>query len=576
MGTNSFFYTFLLLLFTFHVQAQCGLYEISLAEKINQSDLIIEGRVISQSAFKSVKRNTIFTQNHIQVFSVFKGQAPNYIDVITIGGTLGEQMERSESLLNLQTEQTGLFFLNRAQENNHTYTVYASAQGFLEYLPETSEITTVFHTYSNKKQNFFNFLKDAFSLTRTLVYDSLTWNNTSYATRSSMINNFSPTQVNAGVNELITINGFGFGASQGDGKVMFKNSNNGGSTEVEAEAPQYISWSDTKIVVAVPQKAGTGKIAVVSGGSRAQSTNSLLVNYAIINTGSAAQIYPVRLVAHDDNKGYIWHINQNFLNDSLAYNNFMVAFKKWRCKTYINWTIGASTTNTNAERDKLNVVSFDENNELPAGVLGLCYSYYNGCTNNKWYLDEQDLLFKNSDKWHFGNPPIALNKLDFQSVALHELGHAHQIAHVINPSDLMHYAIANGVMKRSIEQNNLDAAQWTMDLSTSSDFCDQKKMQLLDSDLCEDEYFGYFNNVVYPNPFNDNLYIDVFLATNSDLEIKLYDISGKLLYQFAESNAAKGSHSFNLNSKERTLSSGLYLLKIQNGNQHIVKKIICY
>jgi len=561
--------------------AQCGLYEISLTEKVAESTYIIEGEVEAQQCFKASKINKIFTLNTIKVYSVLKGNLPQKIYLITAGGKLGNQMEKASSLLSLQVGQVGMFFLNQSEPDpaslhSTVYAVYSSSQGFYIYNLSEQLISNVFNQYTNIGNQFYQLLESEYGLKAQVIYFNISWTNSSLYDRLTVINNFSPSTVNAGVGDEITINGFGFGSSRGSGKVFFKNSDDGGATEIAADAQQYKSWIDNKIVVAIPQKAGTGKIAVDLGATKVQSNAILKVNYAIINTGSNELINPARLVAKNSNRGYIWNMNVDFNADSIAKSNFLISFKKWRCSTYINWSIGRTVEINRSESDTINVITFDENNELPAGVLGLCYSYYSGCAENDWYVEESDMLFRKSDKWHFGDGAIPFNKIDFQSVALHELGHAHQIGHVINNLDLMHYSISLGVQKRNIEALNLEAAQWMINKSEESNICDKKRMQLLDSDLCNDELFGFYNTVIYPNPFYENFNIDFYLNENSTLKVVMYDVTGKLVAQYENNSASKGYFPLVFDFPSHQIRAGVYILKIEVGGEKSIKKLIKY
>jgi hypothetical protein len=267
-------------------------------------------------------------------------------------------------------------------------------------------------------------------------------------------------------------------------------------------------------------------------------------------------------------------MNAVFDSDSIAKSNFLISFKKWRCKTYINWTIGNNTNINYSERDTVSVITFDENNELPLGVLGLCYSYYSGCTEDDWFIEEQDVLIRKSDKWHFGDQTIPTNKIDFQSVVLHELGHAHQLAHVIKNTDLMHYSISNGEQKRTIENVNLEAAQWMINKSLESNICDKKRMQLLDSELCNDENFGFFNTIVYPNPFNELLNIDFYLDRSDKLNISLFDVTGKLVITYQNENVGKGFFPLVFSAPNYLIGAGVYILKVEIGGEKMIKKLV--
>ena len=569
------------LLMPFASHAQCALYPIGFDEQIANSNLIIEGKVINQYAYKNDIINKIFTCNTIRVYAVFKGNCDTLIHIITAGGKLQNEAEFASSLLSLRAEQNGMFFLNEIVKN-HTlpnskqvyYDVYSSSQGFYEYQTNTMKIANAFEVYSNENDAFYKLLTTQYNLTVKQRTYNFEWSNNIEVLRLTVINNFSPLQVTAGTNTDITINGFGFGTSRGTSKVWFKNSDNGGNTDYAAEPSQYKSWTDTKIVVSVPHKAGTGKISIDLGSSGATSSASLQVTYAIINTGGES-IYAAKQIAKNKNKGYIWTYSNSFYADSIARENFLVSFKKWRCTSFINWSISSNKTTINkSERDSISVISFDDTSELPAGVLGLCYSYYSGCTEKEWYIEEQDMLFKVSEKWHFGDGTIPSNKLDFQSVALHELGHGHQLAHVINPQDLMHFSISNGVQKRNIDAPNLEGAQWLINKSTSQGTCSFKPMQLLDSDLCQDENFGYYTIQTYPNPFENSLNINLYLTLESKLQFELYDINGKLIKEFISEKAPKGVNEFILNANVLQLSAGLYVLKMIINDEKTVRKIV--
>ncbi len=129
--------------FLFHLicavsYAQCGLYEISLNQKVNESNFIIEGEVIKQQCFKSTRVNKIYTLNTIKVYSVIKGILPQQIEIITAGGRVKNEMESASSLLQLHLGEIGLFLLNKETlentiKNQELYNVYASSQGFLQY-----------------------------------------------------------------------------------------------------------------------------------------------------------------------------------------------------------------------------------------------------------------------------------------------------------------------------------------------------------------------------------------------------------------------------------------------------------
>jgi hypothetical protein len=117
------------------------LYEVSLDQKLQESTLIIEGKVIKSEAFRGHDGH-IYTAHDIQAFSILKGSLQDLQDqkvtVITYGGTLDEEVETWTHLLTLSKNNVGVFFLTATNrpipnENKAYYEVYSSSQGFLKY-----------------------------------------------------------------------------------------------------------------------------------------------------------------------------------------------------------------------------------------------------------------------------------------------------------------------------------------------------------------------------------------------------------------------------------------------------------
>ncbi|MFK7951094.1 MAG: T9SS type A sorting domain-containing protein [Saprospiraceae bacterium] len=117
------------------------LYEASLDQKLQNSTLIIEGKVIKSEAFRG-NNGHIYTAHDIQVFSILKGDLQDLQNqkatVITYSGTLDDENETWTHLLTLSKNEVGIFFLTATNrpipdENKAFYEVYSSSQGFLKY-----------------------------------------------------------------------------------------------------------------------------------------------------------------------------------------------------------------------------------------------------------------------------------------------------------------------------------------------------------------------------------------------------------------------------------------------------------
>jgi len=97
-------YFFLLLLCAFvNAQANCSLYPVSLSNRVSNSSIIIEGRVISKQSFWNTNNNNIFTSNLISVTQVLKGVVlSSFVEIITEGGIVGTSKQVVDPTLELE------------------------------------------------------------------------------------------------------------------------------------------------------------------------------------------------------------------------------------------------------------------------------------------------------------------------------------------------------------------------------------------------------------------------------------------------------------------------------------------
>lgn len=81
----------------------------------------------------------------------------------------------------------------------------------------------------------------------------------------------------------------------------------------------------------------------------------------------------------------------------------------------------------------------------------------------------------------------------------------------------------------------------------------------------------------YPNPFNPSTSIDISLAKQTDVNIKIYDISGAEIYTLANRTMNAGDHTITWNAVTNSggnANSGIYFMKINIGGNTTTKKMI--
>lgn len=453
----------LLLTAMLQMPAQCLMYPVLLGQRIPQSDLVVEGKVIDQVCFWNAEHNRIYTSNLVDVYKTFKNTGVSYIEVITEGGTVGDKKHVLNPTLTLRVGDVGVFTLipnsQPAQFGKPVFEAYASAQGFICYNLAENKAIEPFDSYSNISTDLYPAIQQITGSNYVQVkavnpfQQSITAGNTTQAVAA--ITSFTPTTISAGTNSVLTITGTSFGTTANASMIGFKNADNGGSSNISPLASEIVSWTNTQIQVKVPDGAGTGKISV-NGSS---STGNLTIPYAHINIVNGGNAYRTKHISQGSG-GYVWTYNTAFMANTAAKAAFERSMNSWRCATLVNWTLAPTTSAISASAsDGVNIVTF--NSSLSAGVLGVCANYFQGCSGGsgmEWYVSELDIQFDptpGTGSWQYGPSNPSGSQYDFESVTVHELGHGHELGHVINSADLMHYAIGAGQVKRTINADDL-------------------------------------------------------------------------------------------------------------------------
>lgn len=472
------------------LSAQGMIIDVPLEERIQKAESIFQGKVIDKVSKWDDSHSSIYTLNYVKVLDDINGHlGTDTLIVLTSGGTVGLEKQIDYPSLKLGIGDLGLFMVRKSHKMINGYTqLYETSYlslGFVEYDLETDIAYDDFSIYEGIDKSLFSKLnrfnlspkKDVLFFEKNLDYRS---------PNAVTINSFSPTSTTAGTMITLTINGTGFGSAQGNGKVEFRNADNGGSGYMSPVQDEYISWSNTQIKVKIPSGAGTGDIKVTnnSGGSDVSSSD-ITINYNIKNTEHNGVQYRTNMVDSDGSGGIKFVFYTDFYNNSNARDAYERALGTWRCDydgtdgTGVYFADGGSSTVDVIADDGVNIVRFDNGNELASNVLGRMTSRYTGCGSGsgpiEWYVRELDVAFNDvpgssSNTWNFSEADntTGSNQYDFESVAVHEIGHGHELGHVIDANQIMHYSISNGQEKRELSQDDLDAGNDVLSYSSST------------------------------------------------------------------------------------------------------------
>ena len=517
--------------------ANAQLYKINLQDKIDKASIIVEAKVIAQRSFWNDEHTMIYTDNTLQVYKSFKGKTiSKQINVITQGGSVGNKALVVSDMLQLHKSETGMFFcvenalkLHSPSTKNILYDVYSSGQGFLKYDMKNNTASAPFVTYKNIKRDLYSLIKSRTGVAAQVIDNSFDTDNSSILHDSAVSNgtaatltSFSPVTVHAGAlndptNNVLTINGAGFGNSpSGSAGLNFKDGNNDHSDPdyfIAYNSPYIVSWADTKIVVKVPDQAATGKFSVVlNDGTTTVSSTSLNVFFAVLDAaftiGSTDVAAEPRLVDANGSGGYTCQYSTSTAGKGVDFSNstakatFERALTTWKEIAGANLITGNTTTTQKIADDNVNVIEFDNTNtsvpNMADGVLEATYSWFSACTAGTGLSTAQktgfDILVRNDavskgTKITLEDGPCfpATNTYDLEMIFLHEIGHALNLAHInddyedggnayitLNPSKVMHYSILDYENRRSPDVAAYQGALYTITPQGGNDFgtCD--------------------------------------------------------------------------------------------------------
>ena len=488
-------------------QETCLLAPVSLEQRTQQATLLVEAKVTAQQSYWDKAHQNIYTRSTLEVYKILKGSAPAMVEVITEGGLVNNTYHAFSGTLQLRPQDQGIFFLAPAPlavqmpgPATAAYRVYSSSQGFIRYDISTQQASDPFKIYPHIPTDLYPALQKLTNTKFKIIranpaLENLLPNAAAHLKNKPnlrtkalpAISNFAPDTITAGTGSILTIRGQNFGSTRGNGSVQFSNADNGGNNFIKLLRSDYISWTDTEIKVRVSSKneggntPGSGFIKVVSSSDQSDtSTQYLVIEFAESQVIYEGRGYNPRLVNQNKEGGYTFQVSQEFARNIPANAAFNRALNTWSCYTGINWHTTQPTSLDITADDNVNVVRFDTGNELPAGVLARCISRYDGCGNNtptQWRVSEMDMIFNTEVFWNFTSNPPGEIEIDFETVTLHELGHGHQLNHIIKPGAVMHYAIFRNQQTRRLDaRTDVAGGQHIIGKSIVSQSCGSGRM----------------------------------------------------------------------------------------------------
>ncbi len=505
---------------------QAEIVPVSLEARVEEAQYLAMGEVINTHSYWDQKKENIYTLHEIKVDGYFKGQqSATHLGLISMGGQVGLDMQETFPSVQLAVGDYGVFMMGGQAPSHLCATDYESTSSNFIQAFATASIQGVV-SYQNGRwldpsqpdhsMSTVDFMTKISSLTgtsltnhigqqipppkRLLVNQTLSTQKTLAVTTLQNGTLATTSTFNSGVSnnpamEMI-INGSGFGTTPGT--IRFPNADAGGgintfifpTTTTGAQSRQgapsdIISWTNNQIRIRVPRSAGTGTMEVFNSANVSQGTAPITIDWAILPIYSDFALFAARtsqfpkLIEDNTTGGYLFEMSTGgsatFFGNAAAKEAFRKAVNTWRCGTSIHWGLDLNAgTSAGFANDGTNVVIFD--NTLATGVLGRCTSRYTASGNGNcnmhdtyWRVQEVDVQFRTaptaSTTWNYNSTGTASNQYSFESVALHELGHGHGMGHVVDPSKVMHFSIANGSESVTLAPSDIAAGSYKINAS---------------------------------------------------------------------------------------------------------------
>lgn len=116
----------------------------TISERAKTSDLVFEGKVISKHSFWNERRTAIFTSNILEVSKWFKGERPGTVEIISMGGDVGDVIQTVTHEVEFERGMEGLFFCrsySSERVRNSNFMALNGSTGFVAYQRSKAAVT---------------------------------------------------------------------------------------------------------------------------------------------------------------------------------------------------------------------------------------------------------------------------------------------------------------------------------------------------------------------------------------------------------------------------------------------------
>ena len=150
--------TLILFLATLSVPVSAQLTDYPLGARTDDASLIVVAEVLASESYWSADHVRLLTRHQLQVETVHKGEPLERIELVTLGGTVGDHRQVVEPSLQLQSGDRGLFFLQRRRptpDEPERWIAVGGPHGWVRFDPLTGAASDPFNRFADMQRELF-------------------------------------------------------------------------------------------------------------------------------------------------------------------------------------------------------------------------------------------------------------------------------------------------------------------------------------------------------------------------------------------------------------------------------------
>ncbi len=334
--------------------------------------------------------------------------------------------------------------------------------------------------------------------------------------------------------------------------------------------------------------AASGKIKVENNLNGTTSDAPINIIFSVTNIREPDTAYRISFINQNGIGGYSFEMSYQLELEG-AEPCIKKAVETWRCLTNVNWSfIDSAFVNTQFSSDDGKCMVFIGDTIPPdsSGSNFLMRTYLAGyrkiCNTGAqevYYIDNMDVEVNPYYTFSYDCADIDTVGVvsDFFSILLHELGHCHMLGHNIEEDEVM-YTFENPSVDMP-DFNDILGGKDVIEFSLGWQATGSCSSILIhDTVSCKTNFVNDYDGnkyslSIYPNPFYDDINIEIGSTTLPKLLIDVIDLTGRSIFSRGINNVEQVGQPVIINLTKE-IPPGPYIIRITTKNNSFSTIII--